>query len=407
MLKTVQKTLAAFPPFKKVIVGVSGGADSVALAHILIQLKYDVTIAHLNHGLREKESDTDEKFVKDLSKKWKRPCVTHKIQLSDKGNTENSARLVRYAFLEKVRQAEKAEFIAVAHHQDDQIETILMHMQRGAGLRGLCGMKNQNGLIIRPLLGVKKKDLEAYLKKEKIDFRTDSSNFDRRFRRNLFRHQIIPELKKKHKDLDRQLLQMSAVAQKRLQEIEKQSADWIRTNVMDSEFGRLEFLKLSDVLQAEILFQLIGYRDVYRQSLEKIKALIKKGVTGKQKQIGPVTFYTQYDRVSFYKGFKAPENPGRVKLTVREVRWGKWVLKHKGKETLFVRAWQKGDRFKPAGMGGSKKLQDFFVDQKIPKSERHQLPIIVDGKDRILSIANFRVAENATHLKQCLRINKI
>ena len=155
----IQKSLQSLPPFKKVVVGVSGGGDSVALAHILMKLGYDVTIAHLNHGLRGKESDADEKFVTKLAEKWDVPCVTHKIRLQDKGNMENNARLIRYAFLEKVRQAKKAKFIAVAHHLDDQIETILMHMQRGAGLRGLCGMKIQNGSIIRPLLDVKKKDL--------------------------------------------------------------------------------------------------------------------------------------------------------------------------------------------------------------------------------------------------------
>ncbi|MBN2096816.1 tRNA lysidine(34) synthetase TilS [Candidatus Peregrinibacteria bacterium] len=407
MLKTIQKTLATLPPFRKVVVGVSGGADSVALAHILIQLKYNVTIAHLNHGLRGKESDADEAFVEHLAKKWKVPCVTHKIQLSAKGNTENSARLIRYAFLEKVRIAEKAEFIAIAHHLDDQIETILMHMQRGAGLRGLCGMQLKNGNVIRPLLGLRKKELEAYLKKEKVGFRTDASNFDQRFRRNLFRHRIIPELRKKYKDLDKKLLRLSAAAQKRLETIEKKAAEWMRKNVTDFGFGRLEFLKLSDAVQSEVLFQIIGYRDVYRKSIEKIKALIKKGITGKQKQIGPLTFKNQYDRITFFRGFKAPKSPKPVRLTAKEIRWGKWALKYDGNEALFARPWQKGDRFKPAGMRGSKKLQDFFVDRKIPKSERHQIPIITDKTDRIVSVAHFRVAKDAVHLKQCLKISRI
>ncbi len=407
MLKIIQQSLVKLPPFKKVVVGVSGGVDSVALAHILMKLGYDVTIAHLNHGLRGKESDADEKFVTKLAEKWDVPCVTHKIRLQDKGNMENNARLIRYAFLEKVRQAKKAKFIAVAHHLDDQIETILMHMQRGAGLRGLCGMKIQNGSIIRPLLDVKKKDLIVCLKKEKVDFRTDSSNFDLNLRRNLFRHKVIPELKKKHKDLEKNLLKMSESAKERIQEIEKQAKDWIKKNVTDFEFGRLAFLELPDSIQSEILFQLTGYQDVYRKSIEKIKLLIQKGMTGKQKQIGTLTFRTQYDRVAFYKGFKNTEPLKRIKLEIREIRWGNWKIKHAGDQGLFVRAWQKGDRFHPAGMKGSKKLQDFFTDKKIPKDERHKIPIIVDVDDRIMGVGNFRVAKDAAHLKQCLRINKV
>ena len=410
LTKKIQHGLKQIPPFKKAVIGVSGGADSVALAHLLMKLGYDITIAHLNHGLRGKESDADEKFVKKLAKKWKVPCVTHKIQLSGKGSLENQTRLVRYAFLEKVRQSKKAKFIAVAHHLDDQIETILMHMQRGAGLRGLIGMKMQNGSIIRPLLNVRKKDLTAYLKKEKVDFRTDKSNFDTSFRRNLFRHKVIPKLKKKYKNLEGNLLEISQFAQKHVQEIAKQAKSWIEKNIKGSEFERWSFLELSDDIQSEILFQLIGYQDIYRKSIQKIKDLIKKGITGKQKQIGPVTFRTEYGKVLFYKGFMSttPEgNQSIVRLQGPQIRWGNWKLQYKGSDTLYVRSWQKGDKFKPAGMKGTKKLQDFFTDKKIPKSERHQIPIIVDKNNKILGVANFRVAKDASHLKQYLRINKI
>ena len=395
LTKTIKQSLTFIPPFKKVIVGVSGGADSVALAHILMKLGYEITIAHLNHGLRGKESDADEKFVKNLAKKWKVPCVTHKIQLSAKGNLENQARLVRYAFLEKVRQDRKAKFIAVAHHLDDQIETILMHMMRGAGLRGLCGMKLRNDKIIRPLLIIRKQELIDYLKKEKIGYQIDKSNFNTQFRRNFLRHEVIPKLRKKDKNFEDKLLQLSESAQKRLVVIEKQAKQWIMKAVKNQQFNRLSFLALSDDVKSEVLFLLAGRQNIYSQPIQKIKDLIRKGATGKQKQIGPLTFETRYDKVVFYKEVVPVEKLGRIKLKVQEIRWGNWKLQHKGSDILYVRAWQKGDRFKPAGMKGTKKLQDFFVDQKIPKSERHQIPIVVDENDKILSVGNFRFDRKA------------
>jgi len=408
LAQNIQHSLNQLPAFKRVVVGVSGGADSVALAHILTRLGYQVTIAHLNHGLRGKESDADEQFVEKLAKKWGVPCTTKKIRLSNKGNLENQARILRYVFLEKMRRDTNAKFIAVAHHLDDQIETILMHMMRGAGLRGLCGMKIQANKIIRPLLNIRKQELIDYLKKERIKYRTDESNFNTKFRRNLLRHEVIPKLRKKDKDFEKKLLKVSEAAQKRMETVEKQATEWIQKHVIDSGFERLVFLRLPDEVRSEVLFQLCGTQDIYRPSIQKTKELIQKGITGKQKKIGKHTFQIQYDRVIFYKGFKADSVPERAQLQAHEIRWGHWKLKYKGSETLYVRTWQPGDRFQPAGMQGSKKLQDFFVDKKVPKSERHQIPIVVNEEDRILSVGNLRLDKYAVkiELKKKLRINK-
>ncbi|MFC1733027.1 tRNA lysidine(34) synthetase TilS, partial [candidate division KSB1 bacterium] len=187
MIKAIKKSLADLPPFKRVVIGVSGGVDSMALAHVLMALDFDITIVHLNHGLRGADSNKDAEFVAEFARKWNVPYVTKKIKMTNKGNLENQARILRYMFLEKIRREKNARFIAVGHHQNDQVETILMHLMRGAGLRGLCGMRLVNGKIIRPFLNVTKQDLIDYLKKEKIDYRTDKSNFDIRFRRNLLR----------------------------------------------------------------------------------------------------------------------------------------------------------------------------------------------------------------------------
>ena len=409
VFKKIQHSLKQISPFKKVIVGVSGGADSMALAHVLMKLGYEITITHLNHGLRGKESDADAKFVQTLAQKWKVPFVIYKVKLRKKGNLENQARMIRYDFLEKVRQARKAKFIAVAHHLDDQIETILMHMQRGAGLRGLCGIKMQNGSIIRPFLNVRKQDLINYVKKEKLDYQTDKSNFDKSFKRNYLRHSVIPKLKKEWKALETDLMDLSESAQKRLKKIEENAKKWIQKAVKNNQFKRSDFLELPSDVQSEVLFLLTGYQDIYSKQINELKSLIKKGITGKQKKVGDLTFQTQYDRVNFYKTRITTTILRKQKLGKREIKWGDWKLKYKGSDTLYVRVWQKGDRFKPAGMKGTKKLQDFFVDQKIPKTERHQIPIIVDKNNQILSIGDLRFDSQTTqmNLKQKLVIQKI
>src|SRR5262249_19491687 len=142
----------------------SGGVDSVVLAHKLKNLGYQMVLAHFNHGWRGKESDENENFCWNLAKKWKIPIEVSRGKKVEKGNAEAKAREERYFFLEAVRQKHKACYIAVAHHKDDQIETIWMHKKRGAGLRGLAGMPLVQRKIIRPLLEISKKEILEYAK---------------------------------------------------------------------------------------------------------------------------------------------------------------------------------------------------------------------------------------------------
>ena len=394
-------------PFKKVVVGVSGGADSMALAHIMIKLGYDVTIAHLNHGLRGKESDGDEKFVKMMAKKWDVSAITLKIRIPKKGNLENNARLLRYDFLEKTRNQEKAEYIAVAHHLDDQIESIIMHMLRGAGARGMQGMYFAKGKIIRPLLSVTKNEILSYLKENKIKFRTDKTNFDIKYKRNNLRHVLIPALKKRFPSLEKKLLQLSEISKKKIAVTEKQAKIWIKKYVTDKTFEIKDFLKSSDDVQSEILFILAGYEDVYSADIIRLKEFIKRGITGKLTNIGNTFFRTAYGKVTISDKSVKSEKLTKVKLTGGGIMWGNWKIKYSGDADVYVRQWKKGDRFEPCGMRGSKKLQDFFTDKKIPAHERNTIPIIVDPNDKILSISDIRIAKGGEFLKKCLQINKI
>jgi tRNA(Ile)-lysidine synthase len=185
----------------KIIIGVSGGPDSVCLLDFFYGLKkkynFELQIAHVNYGLREKDSDDDEKFVRKLGLKYEiKVNVLKPDKPLYKGNLENSLRNARYDFFEKLRSQEKYDLIAVAHNQDDQAETVLMRMLRGTGLNGLGAMKPKNGNIIRPLLKTSKKDILLYLKEKKLHFRIDKTNNERIFTRNKIRHELFPLLEK-------------------------------------------------------------------------------------------------------------------------------------------------------------------------------------------------------------------
>ena len=411
IIRKIKKSLAKIPPFKKVVVGVSGGADSVALAHLLKKLGYKIVIAHLNHSLRGKDSDKDAEFVEKLAQIWGVPFVGCKKKIPKKGNLENEARIMRYRFLEEARKSQKAKFIAVAHHLDDQIETILMHIKRGAGLRGMCGMKMKSDKIIRPLLSVKKKDLLDYLKKQKLSFRTDKTNSDLNFERNHMRHVVIPDMNKGWKNFDKKILKFSEVAKQRMKKIESYSKKWIKNNVEKDKFGIKKFLLLPDEIQSEVIFMLAGYIDVYEKNVKEVIGLIKKDITGKEKKIGGVVFLVQYGNVVVKlcrdAKFCVPTCLPTKKLTKKPIIWGDYKISYAGSDEIYVRQWQPGDRFYPSGMKGSKKLQDFFTDQKIPKPKRQKIPIIVDKKDNILAISDIRIAKDGKGLTKLINIDKL
>jgi len=140
--------------------------------------------------------------------------------------------------------------------------------------------------------------------------------------------------------------------------------------------------------------------------VEAVKSMILKGITGKQKKLGPWVFRIEYGQVHLLPR-KAPSLlPDKPQPLLGKIQWGEWTLTSQGAKGLFVRSWKPGDRMKPAGMQGSKKLQDLFTDLKIPKAERHRIPIITDREKRILAVGNLRVARNAGYLKKYLKIEK-
>ena len=183
----------------KVIVGVSGGPDSVCLLDILAKIKekseMDLHVVHVNYGLRGKDSEKDEELVQKLAQKNELGLSVLKVEKLKKIN-EEKLRNIRYDFFEKVRMELNFDLIAVAHNQDDQVETFFLHLLRGTGLSGLSGMKFKNEKIVRPLLDVSKKDILKYLREKKLKYRVDKTNKEDVFLRNKIRNKLIPYLEK-------------------------------------------------------------------------------------------------------------------------------------------------------------------------------------------------------------------
>jgi tRNA(Ile)-lysidine synthase len=193
----------------KIVLGVSGGPDSVCMLDIFSQLqkKYnlELIIAHVNYGLRGKDSERDEKFVRNLAEKYNLKIFVLKPPVKSK--SENAWREIRYNFFEKIRKTNNFDLIAVAHNADDQVETFLMRLIRGSGLTGLSAMKFKNSKIIRPLLGITRQEILEYLDKTDKKYRTDKTNKTNLFFRNKIRNRLLPELEKLNPNVRQTILE--------------------------------------------------------------------------------------------------------------------------------------------------------------------------------------------------------
>jgi tRNA(Ile)-lysidine synthetase-like protein len=256
-IKCIQNTVKKFELWGKgdsFIVGVSGGPDSVCLLDVLFFLsqKYDfkLYVAHINYHLRGKESDLDEKLVREMAAHYNFPCFVFSQRKKMASGAEEALRDVRYAFFEKVRKKVGAHHIAVAHNQNDQAETLLMRLLRGAGLSGLSAMRSKNGYIIRPLIETSRADIIQYLSTRRLVFREDKSNKDERYFRNRIRHTLIPFLEKNFQPQTVKLFSETALL---LGEdyalLEKQSfAFSVKHDFSGAEFSRSAILNLFPVL---------------------------------------------------------------------------------------------------------------------------------------------------------------
>ena len=266
----------------KIVVGVSGGPDSACLLDILAKLKpkYDLEliIAHVNYGLRGKDSEADEKFVRKLAAEYGLGIFVLRPKVAGKENLESRLRDIRYEFFEKIRKENNFDLIAVAHNQDDQAETFLMRIIRGAGLSGLAAMRFKNGKVTRPLLAISREEIIRYIKERKLKYRIDKTNKEIIFLRNRIRNKLIPYLEKNFNPNIKETLFKETLSIGEDYALLNNLAE--KTYEGNKELELKKFLKLPVALQRQVLLRAIAekkadIKDIEMAHVEEIRKMIK------------------------------------------------------------------------------------------------------------------------------------
>ncbi len=466
MLKRISSTISKYNMLNKhdkLVVAVSGGADSICLLLVLLSLKKDykleLYIAHLNHGLRRIEAKKDADFVARLAKKYKLPVSFKDIDVpgmvrQKKGSPEDIAREARYKFLLDVAKNVGAEKIALGHTMDDQAETVLLRLLRGCGLLGLGGIaplrKIDKFLIIRPLIEISRKQIESHLRKRRITPRRDSSNLKQVYRRNKVRLKLIPYLEKNYNPKIKEVLVNMA-------EGLRADSEWLQHQANEIFADQSHIKKNCSCL---ILYSKLKKapealrRHLLRLAIKKVKGDLKDIEYRHWKALEK--FYKQSSRdthldlphnirvkktktaLSFEVKQKTKKDtrqlekpiklnvPGQTKLpalkltinaellekypsiaAIRKEANMKYMDTKRLKFPLVVRTRRIADRFKPLGMEKEIKLKDFFINSKVLKDLRNSIPLVLSRK-KIVCVGNLRVSEDVKISKkttQALRLN--
>ncbi len=426
-----------------VVVGVSGGQDSVALLDVLATLapEFDLRlhVAHLNHGLRGEAADADAEYVRELATGLGLPATVERRDVAHMAAREGRSveaigREVRYTFLEAVRTRNGLDVIAVGHTASDRAETLLMNLLRGAGTGGLGSLQARRGRVVRPLILATRQDTESHCRSGGLAFRRDEMNLDTDYLRVRIREELLPLLE--------------ASYQPRVAEALARTAQILAED--GQLLGDLAGRRLADVLlerQADALaLDMAALRDdprglvrhVLREAARQVKGdlrdigfahwddaaeLVRSGQTGSRVELpGGLSFEVSYDRLLVLAPRPAQrpgqtavrfEAPGEARsetlgVVVRATIVPRRQLKRPTRARrradldlaaagthLVLRGPRPGDRFRPLGMDGEKKLQDFFVDAKVPRDQRAYVPIVARADGAILWVAGHRIDDRA------------
>jgi tRNA(Ile)-lysidine synthase len=411
-------------PADRVLVGVSGGADSTALLLALKELGYRVAVAHLHHGLRGAEADEDERFVARLASDLGLRCFTHRVSIAERqGNVEALGRAARREFFTSLVHEHGFEKVALAHNREDRVETFLLHLMRGAGSEGLVSMAPVSGTTIRPLIEAPRAEIEEYLRAQNQPWRTDHTNSDISFARNRMRHEIIPRLASLFNTrLIEGLSRTLSILQDEDEWLSAAAEAWLAQydgeNGIDADALRSAPPALARrVIRARLRHAGSHLTDLTFDHVEAIRSLLDDGKSGKVIPLpGDLTAAREFDRLVFLNAEERVEEfnyelqiPGTVhipklKQTFRaeHVANPESVMRPtQGAVRVFVdgsrlgayvniRNWKPGDYYKPAGWPAGK-LKKLFQRARVPRSKRFRWPVFVTDAT-IVWVASFPVS---------------
>ena len=404
----------------RILVGVSGGADSVVLLHILLKLGFECVVAHCNFHLRGEESMRDELFVEKLAEKYKliykkTDFDTVRFAKSNKISIEMAAREMRYAWFKKLAPENKCQTIATAHHTDDSIETLLLNMIRGTGLKGLTGIEPRNGDIVRPVLCCTRSEIEQYAQKNKLEYITDSTNLANEYSRNKIRNLILPMMADINPSVKQSLAENISrfrgswkIYSEKIAEIEAH----ITFNKENQTFVDIDKLK-SQSDPKTILFEIL---QKYQFNSDVISNIFEGLDKSSGKRYYSDTHRLLKDREHLIVDEIEPNNtlefsidestklisiPINLNLN-KKAKNEDFIISKKSdkihidadkiKFPLTLRKWKKGDSFHPFGMKESKKLSDFFINEKINRNQKENIWLLVSD-NKIVWIIGLRMDE--------------
>ena len=400
----------------KLVLAVSGGVDSVVLGHLLHQGGFNFELAHCNFNLRGKDSNADEKFCVELAKKLNVKIYIEKFDVKNyckvnKVSTQMAARELRYNWFEKLLKEKKIDYLLTAHHANDTVETVLINMLRGTGIKGLTGIPEKSGKTIRPLLIFRREEIDTYSKHNKLKFRVDKSNLDDKYDRNFLRLNIVPKLKKLHPNLENTITENTKIFKQEADIIndfltQKQSELVVKKN----NLVYIDKQKIKNEKHISTILHFILYPFGYKASqVEDIKInCMENGLVGKN--FKSKTHQLTIDRNSLIIKENYETNSTEIKINsiaelnnyfkLRELKKIKIPQQNQLiiEPTQFIfpltiRAKKTGDTFKPFGMNGFKLVSDFLKDQKLNTFEKENVRLLINGNNQIIWIIGYRSDE--------------